>query len=53
VLTWGIPDPTKAELVIQDIFEELWDYTGPIQKFRAQGEGNAIKGGDIYTGRFE
>jgi len=30
VLTWGVPDPTKAELVIVDTQGTRWNYTGPL-----------------------
>jgi len=50
VLTWGKPDPSKAELVIEDNGGNLWDYTGPIQKFRSHGSGIATREGHIYKG---
>jgi len=49
----GKHDPNKAELVIEDKAGKLWDYTGPIEKIRAHGEGIATREGNTYTGHFD
>jgi len=53
VLSWGKPDPKKAELVIEDSQGKQWKYTGPVRNFRAEGEGRATYEGDTYEGGFK